>query len=214
MLYILERKNNPRFQGQPGKQFGNIIWFSFATWFTNQDDIRTVMGRIVVVAWFFIIGILYSCYTANLTAILTASRLEPTLNDITEVVLSKRGIGYQQGSVVADMLVNYYGVSAHRLVPLKDEDDYYNALSRGIVGAIVEERPYMQSLVAKHCNRLAFAGQPFTTLNWGFAFDRMDYELVRDISVRILELSESGDLHRLQRQWLPDYDSDRSKYSD
>ena len=126
------------------------------------------MGRIVVVAWFLVIGILYSCYIENLSAILTASRLEPTLNDITEVVSSKQRIGYQGGSPVADILVEYYGISRNRIVPLSNESDYYNALTRGRVGAIVDEHPYMQSLMAEHCNHLAFAGQTFTTLNWGF----------------------------------------------
>jgi len=214
VVYILERRNNRRVQGQPSKQFGSILWFSFTTWFTNQDDIRTVMGRIVLVACFFVIGILQSCYTANLSAILTAPRLEPTLNDISSVAASKLRVGYQMGSAVADALVEYYGVAMRRRVPLLEEADYYNALSRGDVGAIVDERPYMESLVAKHCNRLAFAGQTFTIQNWGFAFDRMNDQLVRDISTRILEISENGELLRLQQQWLPYYDSDCSKYND
>jgi ionotropic glutamate receptor len=128
------------------------------------------MGRIVLVAWFFVIGILQSCYTANLSAILTAPRLEPTLNDISSVVASNLRIGYHWQSQVEDGFVEHYGVSKHRLVPLR-KDEYYNALSRGHVGAIVDERPYMQSLVAKHCNRLAFAGQTFTIQNWGFVCD-------------------------------------------
>ena len=45
-------------------------------------------------------------------------------------------------------------------------------------------------------------------------FDCMNYQLVRDISARILELSENDDLHRLQQQWLPDYDSDCKNYND
>lgn len=42
----------------------------------------------------------------------------------------------------------------------------------------------------------------------------MNSELVRDISIRILELSENGELVRLQQQWLPYYGSDCSKYKD
>lgn len=212
VVYILEHRNIRRLEGQPRNHFGSILWFSFITWFTDQDDIRTAMGRIVLVAWFFVLGILQSCYTANLSAILTAPRLEPTLNDINSVVASNLRIGYQMGSAVADGFVEYYGVSKQRRVPLPFTD-YYKALSRGDVGAIVDERPYMESLVAKHCDRLAFAGQTFTIQNWGFAFDRMHYELVRDISIRILELSENGELIRLQQQWLPYYNSDCSKYN-
>ena len=48
---------------------------------------------------------------------------------------------------------------------------------------------------------------------FGQAFDRTNYQLVRDISVKILELSENGGLYRLQQQWLPYYYSECSKYS-
>lgn len=213
MIYILERRNIRGFEGKPRNPFRSILRFSFITWFTNQDDIRTAMGRIVFVAWFFVIGILQSCYTANLSAILTATRLEPTLNDINSVVTSNLKIGYQMGSTVLDGIIEHYRISRHRLVPLM-KADYYNALSRGDVGAIVDEHPYIQSLVAEHCDSLAFAGETFTIQNWGFAFDRLNYELVREISVRILELSENGELIRLQRRWLPYYGSECNKYSD
>eukprot|EP00253_Pinus_taeda_P012034 PITA_12034 len=213
MVYILERRDNRRFRGQPSKKLGSMLWFSFTTWFSNQDDIRTVLGRIVLFAWFIVIGILQSCYTANLSAILTAPRLEPTLKDITSVVASNVKIGYDSEAVGTEGFAEYYGVSKQRLVPIV-RGSYYEAISRGDVGAIVHERPYMESFVAKHCDRLAFAGQTFTIQNWAFAFDRTKYELVRDISIRILELSESGELLRLQRQWLPHYDCNGRKHSD
>jgi hypothetical protein len=42
-----------------------------------------------------------------------------------------------------------------------------NALSSGRVGAVIDERPIMQSLVPSNCSQLTFASQPFATLNWG-----------------------------------------------
>ena len=39
----------------------------------------------------------------------------------------------------------------------------------------------------------------------------MDYQLARDVSGRILELSENGKLYKLRKQWLPYYDHDCSK---
>jgi ionotropic glutamate receptor len=129
------------------------------------------MGRIVVIAWLFVTGILYSCYTANLSAILTAPRLQPTLNDIDSVVASQVNIGYQKGSYAQKYLTEQFRIDEHRLKPLNTEDDYYKALFSGEVGAIIDERPYMQSLVANHCNNLTFAGQTFTTQNWGFVSD-------------------------------------------
>jgi len=39
----------------------------------------------------------------------------------------------------------------------------------------------------------------------------MDYQLARDVSGRILELSENEKLYKLRKQWLPYYDHDCSK---
>ena len=137
----------------------------------STDDIKTVMGKIVLIAWLFVTGIVYSCYTANLSAILTAPRLEPTLNDIDSVLASKVNIGYQKGSYAEKYLKNQFKIDEQRLIALNTESEYYNALSNGEVGAIIDQRPYMQSLVANHCSNLTFAGQTFTTQNWGFVSD-------------------------------------------
>jgi len=126
------------------------------------------MGRMVVVACLVVAGILYSCYTANLSAILTAPRLEPTLNDIHSVVSRQDiKIGYWS-KFMGDFFRNDLRIIEHRLINLTKEADYYKELSRGVVDVVIDERPYMQSLVANYCTELAFAGQPFTTLNWGF----------------------------------------------
>jgi len=128
------------------------------------------MGRIVIVAWLFVFGILQSCYTTNLSAILMATCLEWTLHNISSVAASNVRIGYHNGSPFADLFVQFYGISQHRLVPLT-RDGYYGALTRSDVGAIIDTCPFMQSLVSKHCSRLAIAGQTFTSLNLGFVSD-------------------------------------------
>jgi ionotropic glutamate receptor len=212
-VYLLERRKNPQFEGHPSRQLRSIVWFTFSTWFTNHNGIKTVMGRIVLIAWLFVTGILYSCYTANLSAILTAPRLQPTLNDIHSVVASRVNIGFQNGSYAEKYLREYFRIDEQRLKPLNREAEYYKALFRGEVGAIIGERHYMQSLVAKHCNKLTFAGQMFTSQNWGFAFDPMHDQLVKEISIRILELSDEGTLHTIHKQSVPNYEKDCGGYT-
>jgi len=127
------------------------------------------MGRTVGVACLVVTGILYSCYTANLSAILTAPPLEPSLNDIRSVVARQDiKIAYWNNSFMGDFLRNDLKIIEQRLINLATEADYYKSLSSGGEVAVIDERPYMQSLVANYCSSLAFAGQPFTTLNWGF----------------------------------------------
>jgi hypothetical protein len=43
-VYLMERRNNPRFQGHPDKQFGNVKLLSFSTWFGNQDATHKCYG--------------------------------------------------------------------------------------------------------------------------------------------------------------------------
>eukprot|EP00253_Pinus_taeda_P009668 PITA_09668 len=169
-IYFLERRKDSPIQRSPSSsRFGAILMYSFSTWFPNPEDTRSVMGRTVVVACLVVTGILYSCYTANLSAILTASQLEPSLKDI-QSVLERQDIkiGYWDKSFEGQFLAKELRISEKRLINLTTEADYYIYMSRGVVDAIIDERPYMQSLVANHCSELAFAGHPFINLNWGF----------------------------------------------
>jgi ionotropic glutamate receptor len=207
-LYLLEYRRN-----SASRQFGSTVWTSFSTLITNQNDIKTVMGRIVFIAWLFVGGTLYSCYTANLSAILTAPRLEPTLNDIQSVVNSGVKIGIQKGSFADNYLNQYFHIDEYRLKLLNTEDEYFNALFNGKVDALIDERPYMESLAANHCCKLTFAGKTFTTQNWGFAFHHRLDELAQNISNIILNLSDTGTILCLRTQWLPYYHEDCSGYT-
>ena len=83
------------------------------------------MGRTVGVACLVVTGILYSCYTANLSAILTAPRLEPSLNDIRSVVARQDiKIAYWNNSFMGDFLRNDLKIIEQRLINLTTEDDY------------------------------------------------------------------------------------------
>lgn len=207
-VYLLERRNNPPSGVEPdSSRFGKILMYSFSIWFPNQEDARSAMGRTVVVACLAVTGILYSCYTANLSAILTAPRLEPTLTDINSVVASNVRIGYWNDSFIGDFLRRDLRIPEHRLIPLYIKSDYYNDLSSRRVDSVIDERPYMQSLVGNYCRELTIAGQPFTTLNWGFAFHPIYQQIATNISSRILQLMESGELYKIQHQWMPYYES-------
>eukprot|EP01018_Ginkgo_biloba_P034588 Gb_08197 [translate_table: standard] len=159
VVCILERRKNPHFQGERSKQFGSIIWFSFSTFFSNEtQDIRTSMGRIVMVAWLFVVLILSSSYTASLSSILTIQQLQPTINDIHSLQSSNVKVGYQRGSYVKDYMIRELRMDVNRLVPLDTEENYYNSLTNGYVGAIIDELPYIQSFLATRCD-LTIAGQ-------------------------------------------------------
>lgn len=218
-IYLLERQKHPQLKGsKPSRRCGIALWLGFSSLFTNQtDDIKTVLGRLVVIAWLFVAGTLYSCYTANLSAILAAPRLEPAFNDINSVLARNDiKIGFQKGSFAEKYLTDLADTSRidqSRLKPLNTKDEYYTSLSNGEVGAIIDEQPYMLSVMNNHCNNIIFLGQTFTTNNWGFAFDPCYDELVKDISKKILNLSDDGTVNMLLKEFFPNYDNACNGYS-
>lgn len=162
------------------------------------------LARVVLLLWLFVVLIISSSYTANLTSILTVQKLSSPIEGINSLLSSKDRIGYQQSSFVKNYLVQELGISKSRLVPLNLPQDYEKALNdgpeNGGVVAIVDERPYIELFLSTRC-QFSIVGQEFTKNGWGFAFPR-DSDLAVDISTAILKLSENGELQRIHDKWL------------
>ncbi|KAA8520083.1 hypothetical protein F0562_014339 [Nyssa sinensis] len=76
VVWILEHRINDEFRGPPKKQFVTILWFSFSTmFFSHRENTVSVLGRMVLVIWLFVVLIISSSYTASLTSILTEQQL-------------------------------------------------------------------------------------------------------------------------------------------
>lgn len=55
------------------------------------------LTRFVVIIWMFVVLILTSSYTANLTSMLTVEKLEPTFRDLNELLRKGENVGYLEG---------------------------------------------------------------------------------------------------------------------
>ncbi|CAM6092324.1 unnamed protein product [Calypogeia fissa] len=199
-IWILEHKKNKDFRGNPKKQVVTVLWFIFSTlFFSQREKTKSTLGRGVLIIWLFVVLIVISSYTASLTSILTVQQLIPTIQGIAGLVSSNVNIGYQGGSFVQSYL-EQMNVPATRLVPLSDQTAYVSALSKGIVGAIVDELPYIDVFLNTEC-QFTIAGQEFTKSGWGFAFPKGS-QLVVDISTAILQMSENGRLQQIHDYWL------------
>ncbi|XP_024514977.1 glutamate receptor 3.1 isoform X2 [Selaginella moellendorffii] len=201
VVWILERDKNRDFGGRPRKQVVTTFWFIFSTlFFSQRERINSILGRIVVIIWLFVVLILISSYTASLTSILTVRRLRPTIQGLSHLVGSDVRIGYQEGSFVKDYLLQL-NVESDRLVPLKSIATYSSALSSNEVGAVVDELPYVQLLLSSDC-RFAISGEEeFSKSGWGFAFPKGS-ALAADVSTAVLTLAETGELQRIHETWL------------
>ncbi|KAF3440258.1 hypothetical protein FNV43_RR18542 [Rhamnella rubrinervis] len=205
VVWLLEHRLNDDFRGPPKRQVVTILWFSFSTmFFSHRENTLSTLGRIVLIIWLFVVLIINSSYTASLTSILTVQQLSSPIKGIESLVTTTDPIGYQQGSFARNYLVEEFNIHPSRLVPLNSPDDYAKALEvgpkKGGVAAVVDERPYMELFLSTRC-QFSILGQEFTKAGWGFAFPQ-DSPLAVDLSVAILQLSETGDLQRIRDKWL------------
>lgn len=206
VVWILEHRINHEFRGPPRKQLMTIFWFSFSTmFFSHRENTVSTLGRVVLIIWLFVVLIINSSYTASLTSILTVQQLTSKIEGIDNLVSGTDPIGVQDGSFVRKYLVDELNVHESRLVTLKNQQDYINALQRGPsnggVAAIVDELPYIELLLYDAQCQFRTVGQEFTRSGWGFAFQR-DSPLAVDMSTAILQLSENGELQKIHDKWL------------
>ncbi|KAH7289301.1 hypothetical protein KP509_31G069500 [Ceratopteris richardii] len=204
VVWMLEHKKNKDFRGHPKKQIVTVLWFTFSTlFFSQREKTKSTLARLVIIIWLFVVLIITSSYTANLTSILTVQQLTPTIQGINSLQAMDVPIGYQTGSFARDYLIGL-NIAEQRLKPLPSIEAYAEALSLGPYGggvaAIVDELPYVQLFLGSECGYTT-AGQEFTKGGWGFAFPK-DSELAVDMSTAILTLSENGQLQRIHDVWL------------
>ncbi|XP_042389112.1 glutamate receptor 3.1-like [Zingiber officinale] len=205
VIWILEHRLNDEFRGPPRKQIVTVFWFSFSTlFFAHRENTVSATGRMILIIWLFVVLIIQSSYTANLTSILTVQHLQSPVTGIDNLIASDEPIGFQGGSFTENYLAEELGISRSRLIALGPPEDYARALelgpNNGGVAAVVDELPYIQLFLSTQC-KFAVVGSEFTRNGWGFAFPR-DSPLAVDFSTAILTLSENGDLQRIHDKWL------------
>ncbi|KAK2996260.1 hypothetical protein RJ639_025867, partial [Escallonia herrerae] len=91
-------------------------------------------------------------------------------------------------SFAENYLSEELNIAKSRLLSLGSPEAYADALDRGSVAAVVDERPYVHLFLAKHCR-------------FQMAFPR-DSPLAVDMSTAILTLSENGELQKIHDKWL------------
>ncbi|XP_076906232.1 glutamate receptor 3.4-like [Bidens hawaiensis] len=206
VIWFLEHRLNEEFRGPPLRQIVTVLWFSFSTmFFSHREKIVSMLGRFVLILWLFVVLIITSSYTASLTSILTVQQLTSSIEGIDSLISSTDPIGVQEGTFSHNYLIQELNIPESRIIPLRDEVEYLNALhigpEGGGVAAIVDELPYVELFMRYSKCEFRIVGREFTKSGWGFAFPR-DSPLAVDLSTAILQLSENGDLQRIHDKWL------------
>ncbi|KAL2488330.1 Glutamate receptor 1.3 [Forsythia ovata] len=197
IVWFIEHPTNEEFQGSLAWQIGTILWFAASSLvYANREKLQSNLSRFVVGVWFFIVLILTSSYTANLSSLLIVERISLTKNDY---------IGYSANSVVKGIIVNNLNFQDNRLKSYKTPEEYDRALREGSknggVAAIIEEIPYLKLFLAMYPHDYTMIDSSETTNGFGFAFPKGS-PLVQELSSEIAKLREEGILLEIEKKWF------------
>ncbi|CAI9776569.1 unnamed protein product [Fraxinus pennsylvanica] len=196
IVWLIEHPINVEFQGSPAWQIGTIFWFAASTLVhAHREKLQSNLSRFVVGIWLFVVLILTSCYTANLSSLLTVHQIRLTKNDY---------IG-QDSFIKGLHVMNNPNVKDYRLRPHSSPEEYYEALRKGSknggVGAIIDEIPYIKLFLAKYPHEFAMIDSRETTNGFAFVFPKGS-PLVHDMSRAIAGLREEGKILELEKKWF------------
>ncbi|TVU09637.1 hypothetical protein EJB05_43123, partial [Eragrostis curvula] len=193
--------NNENVRGPIPRQLGIMIFFSI---FEEKEIVERFLSRVVLIVWLCFLLVLTSSYTANLTSMLTVQQLQPTVNDIQELLRSGEHVGYHRGSYVKGLLEEL-GFDRSKIKPYDTPDDFHNALSRGSgsggIAALVHEVPYIKLFLANHCSGYTMVGPIYKAAGFGYALAKGN-PLLRDISNAILNVTGGDAMIQIEKKWI------------
>uniref|UniRef100_J3MXP2 Glutamate receptor n=1 Tax=Oryza brachyantha TaxID=4533 RepID=J3MXP2_ORYBR len=169
VIWLLERRiNNAELTGSFLHQLGIAIYFSF---FADRERLDSILSRLVVIVWVFVLLVITSSYTANLSSILTVQQLQPTVTDIHELLKNGEYLGYHNGSYLFDLLKEL-GFDRTKMRAYDNPDDFADALAKGSqnggIAAVVHEVPYIKIFLSKHCKGYTMVGPIYKSEGFGF----------------------------------------------
>ncbi|KAG5516986.1 hypothetical protein RHGRI_037658 [Rhododendron griersonianum] len=199
IVWFVERQSkNEEFCGPFSNQLGNALWFTFSSLFlAHRERIQSNYARIVVVVWLFLALILTQSYTANLTSMLTLSKLRPK-------IWSREKVGCDENAFMKKYIQGELNFS-NEIIPIKDEDEYLARFKNGSISAAFLENPYAKTFVNRYCRNFTLIPTKYSFGGFGFIFQKQYSPLAADVSKAILQLSQLGELKRLEKKWLTPY---------
>ncbi|WVY99476.1 hypothetical protein V8G54_025546 [Vigna mungo] len=122
----------------------------------------------VMVVWLFVALIITQTYTANLASMLTAERLEPTIDNIDQLRNSNIRVGYSSGSFLKHYVENVLQFHPENLRNYGELEEYAEAFRRKEIGAAFLEAPAAKVFLAKYCKEFIQAGPLYKVGGFGF----------------------------------------------
>ncbi|KAF8031896.1 hypothetical protein BT93_D0953 [Corymbia citriodora subsp. variegata] len=203
VVWFLERPINPEFRGPWTNQLSTALWFTFSSlFFAHRERVYRNFTRIVLVIWFFVALILTQSYTASLTSLLTLQELKPTVTTMEWLRISKARVGCDPEAFICDYLTNTLNFSKEAIVGISNTSSYGDEFRRGNIAALFLEYPYERAFFTEYCSGYLATHENYRFGGFGFVFPKGS-PLAANFSEAILELSESGEMQRLENKWFP-----------
>ncbi|KAG2287856.1 hypothetical protein Bca52824_047460 [Brassica carinata] len=205
VVWVLEHRLNPEFDGPGNYQISTILWFSFSIMvFAPRERVLSFWARFVVIVWYFLVLVLTQSYTASLASLLTSQQLHPTVTNINSLLEKGEVVGYQRSSFVLERL-RESGFSDAKLVNYHGSEHCDELLSkgsaRGGISAALMEVPYVRVFLGQY----KMVQTPFKVDGLGFVFP-IGSPLVADVSRAILKVEESNKANQLENAWFKKID--------
>jgi polar amino acid transport system substrate-binding protein len=144
LIWLCERRQNPAHFGGQGKRLpgiGSAVWWSAVTMTgVGYGDLypRTLLGRIVAIAWMFISLVMISIFTATMASLLTAEKLGSPKPIQTPEDLRGLSIGTAPDTTAAQYArinhLKFRTMPAEQLLP---------ALKSGKIDAVINDAPIL-----------------------------------------------------------------------
>ncbi|XP_030460245.1 glutamate receptor 2.9-like [Syzygium oleosum] len=203
VVWFLERPINPEFRGPWTNQLSTALWFTFSSlFFAHRERVYRNFTRIVLVIWFFVALILTQSYTAGLTSLLTLQELKPTVTTMEWLRISKARVGCDPDAFICDYLTHTLNFSKEAIVGISNTSSYGDEFRRGNIAALFLEYPYERAFFTEYCYGYVATQENYRFGGFGFVFPKGS-RLAANFSEAILELSESGEMKRLEYKWFP-----------
>jgi polar amino acid transport system substrate-binding protein len=199
VLWLVERRHNPRFRKKYLAAIGEGLWGSMliiATGEYGDRDAPYVIKRIAVVAMWLLGVVLVAQLTATVTSSQTVARLQSDIRGPGD--LPGKTIAATPGTIAGDYLTGL-GLP---FTPMANPDEGIRMLTRGEVQAVVLSAAVLQYLAAQPANRaLQVVGPIFRPYKIAMAV-KNGSSLRKPINEALLAMYQDGTYEAMYAKWF------------
>lgn len=176
--------------------FQSMFWAASTLATQSEQMPRHWLSRAVAVLWMFTGVVFVAFYTAQLTATLTAQKIQGTINGPED--LAGKRVATTSGSTASVVVRGLNGV----ITEVTQISDAYAALNDNKVDAVVFDTPILLYYAANEGrNRVHVVGAPFHREDYGIVF-KTDNPLQKRVNSALLALREDGTYQHIYDRWF------------